>query len=157
VAPPPPEAEDFALIALTPSERRGALVVALLLALGALHDIMEAARPRPIPEVAAPPRSLGVDTTGPAPAPGATTDSLAALDLTRASAPELDRLPGIGPVLAARIVEYRRRHGGFRRVEELLGVSGIGPRLFERVRDRVRVGPAAPNGPRPAGESRNLQ
>jgi competence protein ComEA len=54
---------------------------------------------------------------------------------------ELDALPGIGPVLAARIVEHRRAHGPFRRVEELRAVRGVGPRLFERLHGRLRVVP----------------
>lgn len=52
---------------------------------------------------------------------------------------ELERLPGIGPALAARIVEERRRRGGFRRVEELLEVRGIGPRVLDRIRPHLRA------------------
>ena len=69
------------------------------------------------------------------------------LDLNRAQAAELDMLPGIGPVLARRIVEYRRQHGPFRRIEELRAVRGVGPRLLERLRPRVGVGGAAPPAP----------
>jgi competence protein ComEA len=43
-------------------------------------------------------------------------------------------------VLARRIVEYRRQHGPFRSFEELRAVRGLGPRLLERLRSRVRVG-----------------
>ncbi|MEY4070688.1 MAG: hypothetical protein RL721_1302, partial [Candidatus Eisenbacteria bacterium] len=57
-----------------------------------------------------------------------------------ASAAELDALPGIGPVLAARIVAHRDRHGPFRSPDELLAVPGIGPRLLERIRPRLRAG-----------------
>jgi competence protein ComEA len=60
---------------------------------------------------------------------------------------ELDQLPGIGPVLARRIVEYRRLHGPFRRLEELRGVRGVGPRLLERLRPRVRLDAAPAPGP----------
>jgi competence protein ComEA len=60
------------------------------------------------------------------------------VDLDTATAAELDQLPGIGPVLAARIVEHRRIHGRFRHVDELLSVPGIGPRLLERLRPRLR-------------------
>ena len=60
--------------------------------------------------------------------------------MNRAGASELDALPGIGPVLARRIVEYRRQHGPFRSVEELRAVRGLGPRLLERLRPRVSVG-----------------
>ena len=64
----------------------------------------------------------------------------AVVDLNRAAAAELDALPGIGPVLARRIVEHRQRHGPFRRVEELRAVRGVGPRLLARLRPRVGVG-----------------
>jgi competence protein ComEA len=62
------------------------------------------------------------------------------IDLNRAGASELDALPGIGPVLARRIVEHRRQHGPFRSLEELRAVRGLGPRLLERLRPRVKVG-----------------
>jgi competence protein ComEA len=61
------------------------------------------------------------------------------LDLNAASAAELEALPGIGPVLAARIVEYRQTHGRFQHVEDLQEVEGIGPRLLERLRPLLRV------------------
>ncbi|MDI3298304.1 MAG: helix-hairpin-helix domain-containing protein [Bacillota bacterium] len=65
----------------------------------------------------------------------------APLDLNRASADELDRLPGIGPSRAAAIVALREARGGFHSVDELLEVRGIGPVLFEQIRPLVRVGP----------------
>jgi competence protein ComEA len=79
----------------------------------------------------------------PADTPHAPADA-ARLDLNRATAAELDALPGIGPVLAGRIVEERTRRAGFRQVEDLRGVAGIGPKLFARLRLRVRVGPRSP-------------
>jgi competence protein ComEA len=60
---------------------------------------------------------------------------------------ELDALPGIGPVLARRIVEFRREHGPFRRVDELRAVRGVGPKLLERIRSSVAVGDARPQAP----------
>ncbi len=63
----------------------------------------------------------------------------APLDINTAGADQLETLPGIGPVLARRIVEFRTRHGPFRRVEDLLQVQGIGPRLLERLRPLVTV------------------
>lgn len=66
------------------------------------------------------------------------------VDINRASAEELDGLPGIGPVLARRIVEFRERHGPFALVEDLLEVPGIGPRILERLRPLVTVGPPGP-------------
>lgn len=61
------------------------------------------------------------------------------LHLNEVPAVELQRLPGIGPALSARIVEERRRRGGFRRVEELREVRGIGPTVLERIRPHLRL------------------
>ena len=62
------------------------------------------------------------------------------LDLNRAAAEELAGLPGIGEVLAERIVAYRAEHGPFASVEELLNVSGIGEKKLEALRPEVTVG-----------------
>jgi competence ComEA-like helix-hairpin-helix protein len=62
------------------------------------------------------------------------------VDINKASVEELDRLPGIGPALAQRIVEFRKQNGSFHKVEDLLNVRGIGPKSFEPLRDKVTVG-----------------
>ncbi|WP_255596157.1 ComEA family DNA-binding protein [Cellulomonas sp. C5510] len=61
------------------------------------------------------------------------------VDLNTASATELEALPGIGPVLAERIVAWRTEHGTFADVEALEDVPGIGPALLAGLRDRARV------------------
>ena len=75
--------------------------------------------------------------------PAASTEARAittpVVNINRATREELERLPGIGPALAARIVEHRERHGAFRRVEHLLAVRGISERRFEELRSRVTV------------------
>lgn len=62
------------------------------------------------------------------------------LNLNQASAEELEALPGIGPALAARIVAYREEHGPFIAVDDLLRVSGIGPKTLDRLQGLVVVG-----------------
>jgi competence protein ComEA len=57
--------------------------------------------------------------------------------LGSATVEQLDALDGIGPALAARIVEYRQQHGGFKTVDELGDVPGIGPKKLEGLRGRV--------------------
>jgi competence protein ComEA len=67
------------------------------------------------------------------------------IDLDRASAAEIARLPGIGPDMARRLVEYRVAHGDFGGLEALDAVPGVGPALLARVAEHVRFsGVAAP-------------
>jgi competence protein ComEA len=61
------------------------------------------------------------------------------LNLNTATIPQLDQLPGIGPALAKRIVEFREKKGGFRRIEELLAVPGISERRWQNLRKLVTV------------------
>ncbi|MGF1466453.1 MAG: ComEA family DNA-binding protein [Sandaracinaceae bacterium] len=61
------------------------------------------------------------------------------MDLNRATAPDLELLPGIGPALSRRIVALRERRGGYARVDELVAVRGIGPRTVARLRPLVDV------------------
>jgi competence protein ComEA len=68
------------------------------------------------------------------------------IDLNRATAPDLELLPGIGPSLAQRIVAKREERGGaFASVEELRDVRGIGERMLARIRPWLRVGAPEPN------------
>jgi competence protein ComEA len=60
------------------------------------------------------------------------------LNVNRATAEDLMTLPGIGPTLAERIIEYRTRYGLFAEVDDLLNVSGIGPTLLEGIADLIR-------------------
>ena len=71
--------------------------------------------------------------------PGSGSAGAAPVDLNTATEAELDALPGIGPVLAGRIVAWRQEHGRFTRVDELGEVSGIGDTLLKRLRPLVRV------------------
>ncbi len=70
---------------------------------------------------------------------GATTAPIGPLDLNSATQAELEELPGIGPMLAAAILEERDRRGGFTDVSELQQVSGIGELRYAQIRDLVAV------------------
>ncbi|MDW8104642.1 MAG: helix-hairpin-helix domain-containing protein [Armatimonadota bacterium] len=61
------------------------------------------------------------------------------VNLNTASIEQLEALPGIGPVTARAIIEYRKQNGGFRSVDELIEVHGIGPRRLEQIRPHVVV------------------
>jgi len=79
---------------------------------------------------------------GPAPAaPGGSAGGAAPatpVSLNTATADQLNALPGVGPVLAQHIIDYRTRHGGFRSVDELRSVNGIGQRRFADLRNLLR-------------------
>ncbi len=61
------------------------------------------------------------------------------ININRATQSEFDSLPGIGPVLAARIITYRNKNGFFQSVEDLQKVSGIGGAKFNDIKDRLRI------------------
>jgi competence protein ComEA len=61
------------------------------------------------------------------------------IDLNTASAPDLEALPGIGPVMARRIIEFRQTHGPFQEIDDLLQVSGIGPKKLANIKHLVTL------------------
>jgi competence protein ComEA len=67
------------------------------------------------------------------------TASLQKIDINRAEPWLLEALPGIGEVLAQRIVDYRSTNGPFQRIEDLLKVSGIGEAALENMKDFITV------------------
>jgi competence protein ComEA len=70
---------------------------------------------------------------------------LIVINLNIATVQELQTLPGIGPTLAQRIVNFREKNHGFKRVEELLAIPGISEKKWKAIRDKVEVGPNKPN------------
>ena len=68
---------------------------------------------------------------------GGVTSSL--MSLNQASSSQLEDLPGVGPALAGRIIDWREANGGFKAKEDLLNVAGIGDKLFASVKDLVTL------------------
>jgi competence protein ComEA len=66
----------------------------------------------------------------------------AVLNLNTATAAQLEALPGIGKATADRIVEYRQKSGGFKKVEDLMNVRGIGEKNFLKLKPLITVTPA---------------
>jgi competence ComEA-like helix-hairpin-helix protein len=61
------------------------------------------------------------------------------ININQATAEELESVPGLGPKLSQRIVEYRNIHGSFHKLEDLVNVSGIGPKNLEKIQDHLVV------------------
>lgn len=68
-----------------------------------------------------------------------TTPTKGKLNINKASVEELDTLPGIGAVIAGRIIDYRNKNGSFKTLTELKEVSGIGDAKYEKVKDLISI------------------
>jgi competence protein ComEA len=68
-----------------------------------------------------------------------TSAQTALISLNRASQLELEALPGVGPTLAGRMIDWRSANGGFKKKEDLLKVSGIGNKMFDGMKDLVTL------------------
>jgi competence protein ComEA len=109
---------------------------------GDLNAINLAAKVADGQQVVVPPRAPGgVAPAGAvgAAATGAGTAPAAPVSLNSATAEQLDTLDGVGPVTAQKIIAWREEHGGFRSVDDLGQVPGIGPKRLAALRDHVQV------------------
>ena len=96
-----------------------------------LHILPSGAAPAPAPGEPAPAGDNSSSSGGSASGSG--------VSLNSATAEELTELKGVGEVTAQAIVAYREEHGGFKDVEELLEVSGIGPAKLAQLKDQVQL------------------
>ena len=81
--------------------------------------------------------TITAERTGGEEPPVPAAEETAPVNINTAGTEELMALPGIGPVLAARIVEHREENGPFTCPEELMAVRGIGESLFDALRDKI--------------------
>ncbi|HLT10415.1 MAG TPA: helix-hairpin-helix domain-containing protein [Micromonosporaceae bacterium] len=84
-----------------------------------------------------PPPGAGAEVGGAEGGTGGSSDGL--VNLNTATSAQLQTLPGIGPVLAERIIAYREQHGGFEAVSDLRKVTGIGDARYDELKDLVTV------------------
>ncbi len=68
-----------------------------------------------------------------------TQNTLGKIDINKATAQELDKLPGVGPSIAQKIIDYREKNGGFSNLEEIKLVPGIGDKMFENIKDQIGI------------------
>ena len=91
-----------------------------------------------VPEAALPVTAgATVGTAGPANTAAPTVATQ--ININTASVSDLEALPHVGPALAQRIVDYRSAHGPFRAIEDVMQVSGIGPAIFQQIKDLITI------------------
>jgi competence protein ComEA len=76
-----------------------------------------------------------------APAAKAAMSASAPVNLNTATVAQLEALPGVGQRVAERIVEYRTKNGGFKKLEDLMNVQGIGEKSFLKLKPMLTIGP----------------
>jgi len=64
------------------------------------------------------------------------------ININTASLAELQKLPRVGEKVAQRIIDFRKKNGRFRRIEDIMKVKGIGEKMFKRIKDLITVGEA---------------
>jgi competence protein ComEA len=74
-----------------------------------------------------------------APAPKPTATAAAPVNLNTATAEQLATIPGVGPKMAERIIDYRQKSGGFKKIEDLMNVSGVGEKSFLKMKPLITV------------------
>jgi competence protein ComEA len=85
------------------------------------------------------PENAGTPDPGAGAGGAAGTPADSKININTAEAAELDALPKVGPVLAQRIVDWRKEHGAFKSIEELDAVDGVGPKMLEALLPLVTV------------------
>jgi competence protein ComEA len=88
---------------------------------------------------AAPALAQDSPVAAPRSAPKAQVKAEGVINLNTANATDLESLPGIGKSTAQRILEYRQKSGGFKKIEELMNVKGIGEKSFLKMKSRLTV------------------
>ena len=85
-----------------------------------------------------------LNAQGKGPAPHAAVTASTPINLNTATAAQLASIPGVGAKLAERIIDYRQKNGGFKRVEDLMNVSGVGEKSFLKMKPLITVASAKP-------------
>jgi len=87
--------------------------------------------------------TVAVGAQGKAPVAKAVASATAPVNLNTATAEQLATIPGVGPKMAERIIDYRQKNGSFKKLEDLMNVSGIGEKNFLKMKPLITVTPTA--------------
>ena len=83
--------------------------------------------------------STTTSTFSPTPAPTSSPEQSQKININTANSQELEKITGIGPVIAQRIVEYREKNGPFQKIEDIKNVNGIGDVKFEKMKNEITI------------------
>jgi competence ComEA-like helix-hairpin-helix protein len=121
----------------TPQETKALIFLLVALLLGSGIILYKRTHPGFAPQLRL--EKSGIDSPGQAgylSEPGLGENKI---DLNQATAAELQLLPGLGPALSRRVVEFREAKGEFKLIEEIMQVPGIGPKTFERIKEYLTI------------------
>jgi competence protein ComEA len=124
-------------LSFTPQETKAMIFLLVALLAGSGIILYQRTHPGFAPQLKL--QKGGVDTLGEIQYLSGREREENAIDLNQATAAELQLLPGVGPALSRRIVEHREAKGEFARIEDVMQVSGIGPKTFEAIKDYLTV------------------
>ena len=111
------------MFSLTSRERKILLIVALIIAIGAALRYLQLKI-----------KTLAITLTSPAYQPAGIV-----ININKASGEELEKIPGIGPEFARRILEYREKNGDFKILQDLRKVKGIGEKKLQQMKERITL------------------
>jgi competence protein ComEA len=95
------------------------------------------------------PAGLAAQAKGEKPKPAAAVTT--PVNINTATAAQLEALPGIGARTAQLIIEHRQKNGGFKKIEELMNIKGIGEKSFLKLKPMITAGPEKPEKAETAG------
>jgi comEA protein len=121
----------------TPQEIKALILLLAALMVGSGITLYKRTHPQFAPQLVVEKRE--VDVSSQAQSPSYHESREMKININLAAATQLQLLPGVGPVISKRIIEYRENQGQFKSIEDLLQVQGIGPKTFQQIKDHITI------------------